>query len=135
MGSVLIWHMYCPLSSSCTFLMCRFHVVWSLWDTDTRGLCVITWSWIAWIALVSAFTHPTCANICQPYLLCASCRRAICGVWESFAKSTETKQMKYQYTRWYWKLYRTKVQMESRNESIKLLLYVTYYRLNLGWAA
>lgn len=39
--------------------MCRFHMEWSLWDTDTLWLCVITWSCIAWIAFVSAFTQPT----------------------------------------------------------------------------
>jgi hypothetical protein len=39
--------------------MWRFHMVWSLWDTDTLWLCVITWSCIAWIAFVSAFTQPT----------------------------------------------------------------------------
>lgn len=39
--------------------MCRFHIEWSLWDTDTLWLCVITWSCIAWIAFVSAFTQPT----------------------------------------------------------------------------
>lgn len=39
--------------------MCRFHMLWSLWDTDTLWLCVITWSCIAWIAFVSAFTQPT----------------------------------------------------------------------------
>lgn len=59
MGSVLIWHMYMPRSSSWTFFTCRFHVEWSLWDTETRGLWVITWSCIAWIAFVSAFTQPT----------------------------------------------------------------------------
>lgn len=61
-GSVLIWHMYCPLSSSCTFLICKFHVVWSLCDTDTLGLCVMTWSCMACMAFVSALTHPTWKN-------------------------------------------------------------------------
>lgn len=58
-GSVLIWHIYPPLSSSVTVLMWRFHVLTSRCETLTRGLWVITWSWIAWIAFVSAFTQPT----------------------------------------------------------------------------
>lgn len=62
-GSVLIWHIYSPSSSFCTLFICRFHVVWSLWDTETLLLCVITWSWIAWIALVSTFSQPTCGHI------------------------------------------------------------------------
>lgn len=65
MGSVLIWHMYWPPSSSCTCLICKFHVEWSVCDTDTRGLCVTTRSWMAWMALVSAFTHPICQLICK----------------------------------------------------------------------
>lgn len=58
-GSVFNWHIYPPLSSSETCRMCRFHVFRSEWDTVTRGLCVMTCSWIAWIAFVSAFTQPT----------------------------------------------------------------------------
>lgn len=59
-GSVFIWHMYLPRSSSCTFFMCKFHVVSSAWDTDTLELCVMTWSCMACMAFVSAFTQPTC---------------------------------------------------------------------------
>lgn len=77
MGSVLIWHMYWPLSSSCTFLICKYHVEWSLCDTDTRGLCVMTWSWIAWMALVSAFTHPTCRFVCKSFF-CGSFMYLMC---------------------------------------------------------
>lgn len=50
---ILTWHMYPPRSSSATDFMCKFHVFKSEWDTVTRGLCVMTCSWMAWIALVS----------------------------------------------------------------------------------
>lgn len=59
-GSVFNWHMYPPRSSSVTDFMCKFQVFRSECDTVTRELCVMTCSWIAWIALVSAFTQPTC---------------------------------------------------------------------------
>jgi hypothetical protein len=63
-GSVFNWHIKPPRSSSVTALMCKFHVFKSGCDTVTRGLWVITCSCIAWIAFVSAFTHPTYCFVC-----------------------------------------------------------------------
>nr|CAD7452121.1 unnamed protein product [Timema tahoe] len=45
MGSVLTWHMYCPLSSLLTPLRFRVHVLKSLWVTERRALLVMTCSY------------------------------------------------------------------------------------------
>lgn len=58
-GSVLTWHMYCPLSSLLTLFMLRVQVLQSLCVTVSLALFVITCSWIARIAFVSAFIHAT----------------------------------------------------------------------------
>lgn len=101
-GSVLIWHMYSPLSSSCTLCMCRFHVLRSLCVTVTLGLCVMTWLWIAWMALVSDFTHPTCADGYMStglFVMLVESRRPSAAVVDHPQRAVETRQMKYQYSR------------------------------------
>lgn len=58
-GSVLTWHMYWPRSSIFTLFIFNVHVLKSLCVTDNRPLLVMTCSWIAKIALASAFIHAT----------------------------------------------------------------------------
>lgn len=62
-GSVLIWHMYHPLSDSFTSRMWRNHVRWSLWETAIRWFFVITWLAIVNIVWVSTRSHATCNKI------------------------------------------------------------------------
>ena len=59
MGSVLTWHMYQPLSTSCTLAMCSFHSLCSRCDSDTRWLRVMMLLWIVRMVWVSTLTHAT----------------------------------------------------------------------------
>lgn len=59
-GSVLIWHMYHPLSASFTSRMCRNHTRWSLCVTAIRWFFVITWLWMVNMVWVSTRNHATC---------------------------------------------------------------------------
>jgi hypothetical protein len=59
MGSVFTWHMYQPLSASCARCTCKNHSLDEGLDSDTRGLRVITLSWIVRIVWVSTRTHAT----------------------------------------------------------------------------
>lgn len=61
-GSVLTWHIYWPLSSLVTPLIWRVQVLKSLWVTESLALLVITCSWMARIALVSALIQATWYN-------------------------------------------------------------------------
>lgn len=54
--------MYWPRSSILTLRMIRVHVLKSLCVTDNRSLLVMTCSWMANIALASAFIHATCSR-------------------------------------------------------------------------
>lgn len=58
-GSVLIWHIYHPLSADRTSLMCKYHVRWSLWLTPILLFFVITWLWIVRMVCVSTLNHAT----------------------------------------------------------------------------
>ena len=64
MGLVFNWHIYCPLSSSFTLVICKLKVVVKSPVTLIRLLKVITVSCNVWIAFVSDFTHPTWKLIC-----------------------------------------------------------------------
>lgn len=57
--TVLIWHMYFPLSSSCTSLICRYHVLCLSCDTAILGFLVITWLCTVRIALWSKSIQAT----------------------------------------------------------------------------
>lgn len=57
--TVLIWHIYRPLSSSCTLLICKNHVLCLSWVTLMRGFLVITWLWTVKIADCSKCIHAT----------------------------------------------------------------------------
>lgn len=102
MGSVLTWHMYSPPSSSCTLSMWRLHEFKLVWLTLTLGLCVMTWLWIAWMALVSDLTHPTCADGYMStglFVMLVESRRPSAAVVDHPQRAPETRQMKYQYSR------------------------------------
>jgi hypothetical protein len=61
--TVFIWHMYLPLSSSCTFAMCRNQVLCLSClscVTEMRGFLVITWLCTVNIADCSKCIHATC---------------------------------------------------------------------------
>lgn len=62
MGSVLIWHMYHPLSASRTSRICKYHDRWSLCVTPMRWFLVITWLWMVRMVCVSTRSHATCNN-------------------------------------------------------------------------
>ena len=59
-GSVFIWHMYCPRSSSWTLVICKLKVVIKSPETEIRGSWVMTVSAKDKMALESDRTHPTC---------------------------------------------------------------------------
>lgn len=101
-GSVLIWHMYSPPSSSCTLSIWRLQVFKLVWLTLTLGLCVMTWLWIAWMALVSDLIHPTCADGYMStglFVMLVESRRPSAAVVDHPQRAAETRQMKYQYSR------------------------------------
>ena len=58
-GSVLIWHIYHPLSLSSTFSIWSRHVSRSWWDKDTLWLRVMMWWWMVRMVCVSTRTHAT----------------------------------------------------------------------------
>ena len=58
-GSVLIWHMYNPLSFRWTTSMVRVQELCPLWLTLILGLFVTIWVWIARIAFESDLSHAT----------------------------------------------------------------------------
>lgn len=58
-GSVLIWHMYQPLSVDCTLCNCKIHSLVEGLLSEIRGLRVITLLWIVRIVCVSTRTQAT----------------------------------------------------------------------------
>ena len=62
MGSVLIWHMYNPLSLRCTTSISNVQELWPLWLTLMRGLLVTIWVWMAKMAFESDRSHATFKN-------------------------------------------------------------------------
>ena len=62
MGSVLIWHMYNPLSLRCTTSISNVQELWPLWLTLMRGLLVTICVWMAKMAFESDRSHATFKN-------------------------------------------------------------------------
>lgn len=58
-GSVLIWHMYHPLSDSCTSLRCKYQIFCSTWVTAILWFLVITCTWMVRIVWVSTLNQAT----------------------------------------------------------------------------
>lgn len=59
-GSVLIWHIYVPLSFLWTLDTCNFHVLCPLCVTLSRELWATRCVWMARIAFESDLIHATC---------------------------------------------------------------------------
>ena len=58
-GSVLTWHMYQPLSTSCTFDMWSFHSLCSRWESETLWFLVMMLLCMVRIVCVSTRTQAT----------------------------------------------------------------------------
>ena len=59
MGSVLIWHIYHPLSDSWTLFKCNLHCLLSCWESDTLWFLVMIFVWIVNMVWVSTRTQAT----------------------------------------------------------------------------
>lgn len=59
MGSVLIWHMYQPMSVSLMSRICKYQFRCSVWVTAMRWFFVITWLCMVRIVWVSTLSHAT----------------------------------------------------------------------------
>lgn len=58
-GSVLIWHIYQPMSLCLTSRICKYQLRCSVWVTAMRWFFVMTWLWIVRIVCVSTLSQAT----------------------------------------------------------------------------
>ena len=84
-GSVLIWHIYNPLSFLWTISIVKVQELWPLWLTLILGLFVTIWVWMAKMALESDLSHATW-KVCFDWL-----ENSWCACAQAWAHCTATR--------------------------------------------